>query len=127
MQFEHFALNVPDALAMAQWYVDHCRMKVVRGMDTAPFTHFLADGSGRVVMELYTNQDAPLTDLADQDPLYFHFALTVHDPEATRQDLEQQGATYVKEDRLNDGSLLVMLRDPWGIPLQLCKRAKPLV
>ena len=80
-----------------------------------------------MVMEIYTNPDAPLTDLTDKDPLYFHFALTVDDPEKTRQDLEQQGAVYVSEVRLDDGSLLIMLRDPWGIPLQLCKRAKPLV
>ena len=24
-----------------------------------------------------------------------------------------------------DGSRLTMMRDPWGLPLQLCQRAKP--
>ena len=26
-----------------------------------------------------------------------------------------------------DGSRLIMLRDPWGLPLQLCKRSNPLL
>jgi glyoxylase I family protein len=125
--FEHFALNVLDAKALAGWYVNHCRMKIVRGSDTAPFAHFLADRSGRMVMEVYSNPAAPLTDLRDRDPLYFHVAFTVDDPAAARTHLEQQGAVYVSEVRLDDGSLLIMLRDPWGIPLQLCKRVKPLV
>ena len=29
MIFEHFALNVPDPQAMAQWYVAHCGMRVL--------------------------------------------------------------------------------------------------
>jgi len=126
MLFEHFALNVPDAKAMAGWYAKNCSMKVVRGMNQAPFTHFLADSSGRVVMEIYTNPDAPFTDLAEKDPLYFHFALIVDNPEKARKDLKQQGAIYVSEVRPEEGSVLIMIRDPWGVPLQLVKRAEPL-
>ena len=33
----------------------------------------------------------------------------------------------VEEVRLDDGSLLIMMRDPWGLALQLCRRAKPLL
>jgi len=36
------------------------------------------------------------------------------------------GATLADNQRLPDGTHLVMLRDPWGVPLQLCKRATPL-
>ena len=35
------------------------------------------------------------------------------------------GATLLTEETLGDGSVLVMLRDPWGVALQICQRAKP--
>jgi glyoxylase I family protein len=37
------------------------------------------------------------------------------------------GAAFVNEIRLDDGSHLVMLRDPWGMALQLCNRADALL
>jgi hypothetical protein len=39
--------------------------------------------------------------------------------------LEKAGARLFLEEPLPDGSRLIMMRDPWGVPLQLCQRAKP--
>ena len=127
MKFEHFALNVPDAAAMAAWYVEHLHMQIVRAMQGAPHTHFLADAAGRVVMEIYTNTTAPIADYATQDPQCFHVAFVADDAAAVRDYLLANGATLVVNQRLDDGSLLVMLRDPWGVALQLCQRAAPMV
>jgi hypothetical protein len=33
----------------------------------------------------------------------------------------------VDEVRLKDGSHLVMMRDPWGLAIQLCKRGQPML
>ena len=126
MQFEHFALNVPDALAASRWYVEHLGLTVVRGLDREPFTHFLADSSGRVIVELYTNTASPVPDHAAAHPLSFHVGFVSSDARATQARLETAGATLFKEDALPDGSILVMMRDPWGIPIQLCQRARPL-
>lgn len=127
MKFEHFALNVPDATAMAAWYVEHLSMRIVRAVQGAPHTHFLADVTGRVVMEIYTNPIAPIADYAAQDPLCFHVAFAVDDAAAVRDYLLANGATLVVNQMLDDGSLLVMMRDPWGVALQLCQRAAPMV
>lgn len=126
MKFEHFALNVPDPVAMAGWYVEHCGMRVVLCLDEAPHTHFLADEGGRTVMEIYSNPAAPLPEYAAQPPLLFHFAFAVADAAAVRDRLLAAGASLEVEQRLDDDSHLVMLRDPWGVPLQLCNRATPL-
>lgn len=125
MKFEHYALNVPDAKVMAQWYVDHCEMTIAMSLPHEPFTHFLADSSGRVVIEIYTNEKAEIPDYFYQHPLIFHHAFAVDDPEKTKEKLLRVGASYVEKVELDDGSVLLMLRDPWGIPLQLCKRATP--
>ena len=125
MIFEHFALNVPDARAMSRWYVQHLGFVIARSREDAPYTHFLADNSGRVAVELYTNLAATITDFASAHPLSFHFAVVTHAARDERARLEKAGATFFVEDALPDGSVLIMMRDPWGVPLQLCQRATP--
>jgi glyoxylase I family protein len=125
MKFEHFALNVPDAPAHAKWYAQHVGLTIARARTDAPFIHFLADDTGRTIVELYTNPQALIPDYATQHPLVFHFAVVAPDAKAERARLERAGATFFLEDPQPDGSLLIMMRDPWGVPLQLCQRTKP--
>ena len=122
MIFEHFALNVQDPHQMKVWYRDHLGLKVVSEMSDAPFMIFLADSSDRVVCELYHNTDAPLIDFKDQHHLSFHIAFESKDAGGDRDRLLEAGCTLVEEISKSDGSLLVMLRDPWGVPLQICQR-----
>jgi hypothetical protein len=42
-----------------------------------------------------------------------------------RARLERAGATLFLEEPQPDGSMLIMMRDPWGVPLQLCQRTNP--
>ncbi len=125
MKFEHFALNVPDARATARWYVDNLGLRVARQMDAAPYTSFLADDTGRVIVEFYTRTDAVIPDYAAAHPLCFHIAFVSENNEVIRTKLVLAGADKGYEEILPDGSRLMMLRDPWGIPLQFCHRAKP--
>lgn len=125
MKFEHFALNVPDTRAHAAWYVAHLGFTVARSRSDAPFTHFLADKTGRTIVELYSNPNAAMPDYAAQHPLVFHLALATSDARAERTRLEKAGATLVVEEPQPDGSMLIMLRDPWGVALQLCQRTNP--
>ncbi len=126
MEFEHVGINVPDARAMAAWYVEHCGMRVLRSLDEPPHTHFLADAGGRVVMEIYTNQIDPIPDYAAQHTLRYHLAFAVEDIAAEIDRLQAAGATAAADDKLPDGSRVTTLRDPWGVPLQLAYRATPL-
>jgi predicted enzyme related to lactoylglutathione lyase len=57
--------------------------------------------------------------------LVYHLAVFTPDARAEQQRLEKIGATLYFEDNLPDGSRLTMMRDPWGVPLQLCQRSKP--
>ena len=122
MKFEHFALNVPDPRAQAQWYVQHLGFAIARSRADAPFTHFLADETGRTIVELYGNTSVAMPDYAAMPPLNFHLAVVAADAKAERARLEQAGATLLREEPQPDGSMLIMMRDPWGVPLQLCQR-----
>ena len=125
MKFEHLALNVPDARAMSRWYVENLGLKVLRALEAAPFTHFLGDDSGRVFIELYSNPKAVYPDYAAMHPLVFHVAFFAPDAAAAQAKLVAAGAKPFSEESLADGTKLIFVRDPWGVPLQFCQRAKP--
>ncbi len=125
MRFEHFALNVSDPRAMSRWYVEQMGFTVARRREDPPYTYFLADETGRVIVELYANPKAPVPDYAAQHPLVFHCAVVAADARAECRRLEKAGATLYLEEPQPDGSMLIMMRDPWGVPIQLCQRAKP--
>ena len=127
LNVEHFACNVSDPVAMAAWYVEHLGMRIVRKISVPPHIHFLADANGRVVIEIYSNAVDPIPDYSSMHPMRFHLAFAAPDPDAARAALVAAGATFVDEQSLADGSRLVMLRDPWGLALQLVARTIPLL
>lgn len=124
MIFEHFAINVNDPIAAKEWYCEHLDLQVVSEMNEAPFTVFLADSIGRVVCEFYNQTQAPIMDYTTQHVLTFHFAFVSENAEGDKARLVKAGASFDSETILEDGTHLVMLRDPWNIPLQLCQRTK---
>ena len=127
MKIEHFALNVADPAAVAAWYTKHLGLKVVRSMKAAPCTHFLADDGGTVMLEIYNNPPDQVPPYAKMDSLLLHIAFVSQNPEADKTALLAAGATLVADQHLDDGSHLVMLRDSWGLAIQLCKRATPML
>jgi catechol 2,3-dioxygenase-like lactoylglutathione lyase family enzyme len=126
MKIEHFAFNVADPKGMADWYCKHCGLRVVRHFPVPSQTHFLAD-SDSTVMEIYNNPPDRVPDYRNMDPLLFHVALASPDPDEDAKRLIAAGAVYVDEIKMPDGSHLMMLRDPWGLALQLCKRSHSLI
>lgn len=127
MIFEHFALNVNNPIEIAEWYSKNLEMKIVRKIDKAPFTRFLADKTGRVVFEVYNNSKAEIINLKPKHSLEFHLAFMVKNAEEVKNNLIQAGAVFEEDLILNDGSHLVMLRDPFGMPLQICERGVPMM
>ena len=125
MKFEHLAINVPDPVNMAQWYVENCGLKAVIALQDSPFTHFLTDSEGYTAMEIYYNPEAPVPDYFQQNPLVYHHAFTVEDLDHTKERLVDAGASYVEEVNQPNQTRLIMLRDPWGIALQLVDRKDP--
>jgi len=126
MKIEHFALNVPQPQKMAQWYVDNLEMKIVTRMEKAPFTHFLSDKNGGMI-EIYCNETADIPDYNKTHPLVVHLAFASANPSEDVSRLKKVGATLFEEIHLPDGSHLAMMRDPWGIAIQFCKRGTPMI
>jgi glyoxylase I family protein len=127
LDVEHIAWNVSDPAAIAAWYVEHLGMRIVRESSTPPYIHFLADAKARVVLELYSNDADPVPDYSAMHPLRFHLAFATADADGAKQALLAAGARLVDDRVVADGSRLIMLRDPWGLALQICRRAAPLL
>lgn len=128
MHLEHVALQVPDPAAMAEWYVTHLGCSVARAGGEPSFARFLLDGSGRAMIEIYRNPRVPVPDYATIDPLLVHVAFVSDDVAADRDRLVAAGASLVEDvARTPAGDEILMLRDPWSVPLQLVKRAEPML
>lgn len=127
MKIEHFALNVPDPNAAGRWYVAHLGFKVVRRLVEPPYTHFLADDNGNVMIEIY-RLDVPMLDFEETHPLAMHLALVSQDVEADVRRLVAAGGKLDGEvTTLPSGDCMAMVRDPWGVTLQLVSRAEPMI
>ena len=127
MKIEHFAINVKDPVAMALWYEQHLGLTIVRKQEGGANTHFLADDSGDVMLEIYCNPADQVPDYFNMNPLLVHLAFVCDNPDEIRIKLEQHQATFAEEVRLDDGTHLLMMRDPWGFSLQFCKRANKML
>lgn len=127
MKLEHVALLVADPVAMARWYAQHLGMRVVREGEAPGHARFLADDAGASVLEIYTGT-LPVPDYRAMDPALLHVGFATEDVPATRARLIAAGASAAGELVVTPtGDCFAMLRDPWGLPLQLARRGHPLV
>ncbi|MFB3890706.1 MAG: VOC family protein [Phycisphaerae bacterium] len=128
MKIEHVALNVPDARAMAAWYIQHLGLEVVRQGGPPVWGHFMADAGGQAIVEIYTNTKAVIPDYFAVDSLNFHLAFVSEDVPADRARIIAAGATPVGEiEHLASGDEVATLRDPWGVPIQFARRKTPML
>jgi catechol 2,3-dioxygenase-like lactoylglutathione lyase family enzyme len=127
MKIEHIALNVSEPLKVADWYETHLGLTSVKKMAEAPYMTFLADDSGKIMIELYQNTKAEVLAFDSLDPLMLHLAFVSENPEIDASRLMDAGAKKISDDTLSDGTRLIMMRDPWGLAVQLVKRANALL
>ena len=128
VKIEHFALQVADPVAMAEWYAKHLGFTVARKGGEPSHARFLTDFSGSVMLEIYRNPAVGVPDYNRADPLLMHLAFTCDNPASERDRLVQAGAVTVDDLMTTSaGDAIVMLRDPWDVPIQLVKRAKPMI
>lgn len=127
MKIEHVAFNVANPVAISSWYVEHLGLKIVRHIPSPTQTHFLADESGESVLEIYCNPPEQVPNYSEMNPLLLHVAFVSTSPSDDAVRLIAGGASWVDEIKTPDGSHLIMLRDPWGMALQLCKRVHRLM
>jgi catechol 2,3-dioxygenase-like lactoylglutathione lyase family enzyme len=128
MKIEHFAYQVQDPAAVADWYVEHLGCVIKRSSGPPGHARFLADSAGVVMLEIYNHPRLTTPDYRSMDSLLLHVAFASLDPVADRDRLVAAGCSIEEDVASNPaGDALVMLRDPWGFALQLVRRGTPMV
>jgi catechol 2,3-dioxygenase-like lactoylglutathione lyase family enzyme len=128
VKLEHTAYQVEDPVALSRWYVAHLGLTIKRAQAEPPFGHFLADDSGTVMLEFYRQDHLPLPNYRAMDPLLLHLAFLSDDVKAARARLIAAGGTADGDVVRNPaGDEVAMVRDPWGLTIQLIKRANPMI
>jgi glyoxylase I family protein len=128
MKIEHVAIQVSDPAAMADWYARYLGCTIARSGGPPANARFIRDSAGAVLLELYNNPALPVPDYRGWNPGMLHLAFVSNSPAADRDRLLTAGATLA-EDLVTSpaGDQFVMLRDPWGIALQLAYRTSPML
>ena len=128
VRLEHVAINVENPAAMARWYKDNLGMKVVREGPPPANMRFISDSGGNMMLELYNNPTDTVPDYPAMNPLSLHIAFMVDDVKAITGKLIAAGATIAVDMKTTEaGDELIILRDPWGVPIQFLKRSKPML
>jgi glyoxylase I family protein len=128
MTIEHIALTHPDPVGAADWYSKNLGCTVLKSMSETPYTHFIQLPGAQVMLEIYNNPVAPPPDYAAMHTLTLHIAFWSEDVAGDRERLLAAGATPVDGvETTPEGFVLCLLRDPWGVPLQLINRPEPML
>jgi glyoxylase I family protein len=128
IRLEHVALNVENPAGMAKWWCENLGMKIVRKGPPPVNMYFISDAGGHIMLEIYHNPPDAVPDYRTMNPLMLHIAFMVDDVKETCRKLVAAGATVAIEATVTDsGDELAMLRDPWGVPIQIVKRANPML
>jgi len=128
MRPEHFGFNVLDPERMTKWYCDNLEMKVMRKGTPPTYTNFFSDAGSNMMLEVYNNSAAPALDMASINLLSLHIAFITDDIKTVRNVLLNAEATLLEEIKtLDNGDLIMILRDPWSVPIQFLKRAESML
>ena len=128
MQIEHVALVVTEPALLAHWWEQNLGMKIVRSNDQPPFGHFVSDSSGRILFELHSPSGVPVPDYGAVDARTLHIAFMADDLATARDRLVGAGASLESDvETTPTGDQIAMLRDPWGLAIQLVRRSAPML
>jgi glyoxylase I family protein len=125
---EHFAVNVTDARAKADWLINNLGLVMIKQGGAPGYGTFIADSGKNMMMEIYQSADYPVADFKNISHMATHLAFAVDDIAAMKTKLLAAGATLVEDITTTaSGDKVLMMRDPWSEPIQLVKRLHPML
>jgi hypothetical protein len=128
MKIEHIGILVTAPISIGNWYNEHLGLKIIRqlGTDDDGVT-FLQDKETEIVIEFAKLKEIAVVDFNNFDPLQLHIAIECDDPLNLSSKLEKVGATFIGESARADAkNERILVKDPWGITIQLINRKNKL-
>jgi glyoxylase I family protein len=110
---------------MADWYCKHLGLSVVHRLGNA---YFFGDESGHGIFEVYCSPPDQVPDYRNMNPKVLHLAFLTEDIVGDYARLLAAGATPEGDPPVEGEKYgLAMMRDPWGVPIQLACRETRMV
>lgn len=117
MKLEHVAIDVADPEAFKAWWCKNLGFRV----STNP--GFIMDDTGTMGLEVYRTGETPAApDYASMNAMTFHVAFVSDDVKADVDRLVAAGAKLEQLKLDSPAFHMAILRDPWGVAVQLCRR-----
>jgi len=127
LRLDHVALQHPQPEAVSAWLCLHFGLVVYRVSASASRARFLRCSATGMMLEIYRQPEVAVPDYAAMPPAVLHLAFYTDAIDADAARLLAAGAVSAGEPGRNSaGDAFLMLRDPWGVPLQLVSRIKDL-
>ena len=124
---EHIMFNVPDPVAMVKWYEENLGMIAMSKGVPPTYSTFISDPGKHMMLELGNFADFPKMDLPKVDLNTMHLAFVTDNIKKIKQKLVNAGATVAQDIfKTPGGDMVMVLRDPWGLPIQFVERATPM-
>ena len=118
MKLEHVAFDVQEPEKFIAWWCEHLGFR-----RSKPGSAFILDDSGIMGLEIYRTGETPAApEYAKLNSMTMHIAFVSEDVKADADRLVAAGAT-LETLKIEDPAFhMAILRDPWGVAIQLCKR-----
>ena len=120
MKLEHIALDVAEPEKFIAWWCEHLGFR-----RSAPGSAFIIDDSGTMGLEIYRTGETPAApDYASMNSMTMHVAFVSEDVKADTDRLVAAGAKLETLKVDSPSFQMSIVRDPWGVAIQFCKRAQ---
>lgn len=120
MKLEHIAFDVQNPEATIEWW---CKNLGFRRSSSG--SAFILDDSGTIGLEFYrTDKTSASPNYQTMNAMTMHIAFTVEDVRLEAERLAAAGATIESINQDSSDFHMAIVRDPDGIAIQLCRRAK---
>jgi len=135
VRFEHFAYNTPDQKIAALWYVEFMDLNIPwsKDIDTTKNNYrnyrvpYVGDAGRNMSLELFGKTDVPQT-FAQMKHDEVHLGYLVDEPEKLAKRMVYGGAKIVSDiKKEKNGDIMIDMIDPYGFPIRLIKRVKPIL
>jgi catechol 2,3-dioxygenase-like lactoylglutathione lyase family enzyme len=125
---EHFAINVANSREISKWLAKNLGMIILHNGKAPAYGMFIADAGKNMMFEFYQNKNFPMVNFDSVSYQTFHVAFVVHDIQTVKDALVAAGAKVAEDiKKTSSGDDVLMLRTPWGLPIQFVKRVNPML
>ncbi len=124
MKIEHIGFIVPAPVSMGEWYSKNFSLEVLRKLgDDEQGVVFLKDPESGTVLEFAKLKEIDPLPFRNLPDLQVHLAFESDDPLETIRQLEKAGAVFIGESpKAEAENERFLLKDLWGITIQIIKR-----